>query len=96
MADYEIPPDLLEARVAFVAAQERLPALGRNEWLGAQATCRKLAVEIQEHKWWRGVDDRKAAEKALREAATPLAAERIAADREAAEREAAERETAGG
>ena len=29
MADYEIPPDLLQKRVAFVAAQERLSALGR-------------------------------------------------------------------
>ena len=29
MADYEIPPDLLKARVAFLAAHERLAALGR-------------------------------------------------------------------
>ena len=29
MADYEIPADLLKLRADFVAAQERLSALGR-------------------------------------------------------------------
>ena len=89
MADYEIPPDLLEKRRAFVAAEARLVALGRampsaaavaageaepvaeeqrQEWLDAQSKCRTLAVEIQEHKYWREVDDPKAARKALEDA----------------------------
>jgi hypothetical protein len=77
MADYEIPPDLLQLRVEFVAAQEQLSALGRatpSEWLDAQAKCRNLAVEIQSHAWWGTVDNRQKAEKALREAADKMAA----------------------
>ncbi|MFG1683474.1 hypothetical protein ACGFNP_25120 [Nonomuraea sp. NPDC049269] len=94
MAAYEIPPDLLQKRVDFVAAQTRLSALGRaipsaaavaaleaeppteeqrQEWLTLQGECRRLAVEIQEHTWWGQVDDRKKAEKALREAADKMA-----------------------
>ncbi|WP_433520162.1 hypothetical protein ACQP2T_63525 (plasmid) [Nonomuraea sp. CA-143628] len=89
MADYEIPPDLLQKRVDFVAAQKRLSALGRvmpsaaavaaleaepateeqrEAWLTLQGECRRLAVEIQEHPYWREVDDPKAARKALEDA----------------------------
>jgi hypothetical protein len=78
MADYEIPPDLLQKRVDFVAAQNRLSALGRatsSAWLDAQAKCRDLAVEIQEHAWWGTVDNRQKAERALREAADLVARE---------------------
>ena len=76
MADYEIPPDLLQLRVDFVTAQEGLSAPGRaTPWLEAQAKCRDLAVEIQEHAWWGTVDNRQKAEKALREAADLVARE---------------------
>ncbi|MFG1963064.1 hypothetical protein [Nonomuraea sp. NPDC049028] len=78
MAGYEIPPDLLQKRAAFVAAQEELSALGRaasSAWLDAQARCRDLAVEIQEHAWWGTVDSRQKAERALREAADLVARE---------------------
>ncbi|MEU4224253.1 hypothetical protein AB0F17_08165 [Nonomuraea sp. NPDC026600] len=90
MADYEVPDDLLQKRVDFVAAQTRLSTLGRSipsaaavaaleaeppteeqlqEWRDVQAKCRTLAAEIQVHAWWAKVDNRQAAEKALREAA---------------------------
>lgn len=75
MADYDIPPDLLQLRVDFVAAQASLAALGGQEWLGAQAACRDLAVKIQSHAWWGTVDNRQKAEKALREAADLVARE---------------------
>jgi hypothetical protein len=91
VADYEPPDDLLQKRRDFLAAQERLSALGRampsaaavaaleaeppteeqrQEWLDAQAACRTLAVEIQEHVWWREVDNVQAARRALEKAVT--------------------------
>jgi hypothetical protein len=78
MADYDIPADLLQKRADFVAAQAELSALGRaasSAWLDAQAKCRDLAVEIQEHAWWGTVDNRQKAEKALREAAEKVVQE---------------------
>ncbi|MEU7831415.1 hypothetical protein [Nonomuraea sp. NPDC049129] len=93
MADYEIPPDLLQKRVDFVTAQERLSAPGRaTPWLEAQAKCRDLAVEIQEHAWWGTVDNRQKAEKALRQAAEKVVQEAA----EKARREAADETAASG
>ncbi|MFI7448046.1 hypothetical protein ACIBQX_11160 [Nonomuraea sp. NPDC049714] len=38
-------------------------------WSAAQDECRRLAVQIQTHRWWATVDNRQKAEKALRDAA---------------------------
>ena len=92
MADYEIPPDLLQKRADFVAAQEELSALGGAAWLDAQAKCRDLAVEIQSHTWWGTVDNRQKAEKALRQAAEKVVQEAA----EKARREAADEPAASG
>lgn len=56
---------------AAVAAGEADPATEeqREAWLALDAERRRLAVAIQEHPYWREVDDPKAARKALDEAA---------------------------
>ncbi|MFD1547034.1 hypothetical protein [Nonomuraea guangzhouensis] len=68
MADYTPPDDLIKLRRDFLAAQKRLPAAAGQAWLTLQGKCRELAVAIQEHKYWREVDDPKAARKALEDA----------------------------
>ena len=69
MADYTPPDDLIELRRDFLAAQERIATEGQREaWQALDDKRRQLAVKIQEHKYWREVDDPKAARKALEEA----------------------------
>ena len=73
--------DFLKAEAALAAAGRAMPshaavAAGeaevtpaqKEEWWAAQDECRRLAVAIQEHPYWREVDDPKAARKALEDA----------------------------
>ncbi|MEV7006248.1 hypothetical protein [Streptosporangium sp. NPDC051022] len=87
MADYEFPPDLLEAQRAYWATdtrvQEVIDALpSSQEILNGAMTDEQRAelAEVREarlraletlnrHPWWRDVDDRYTAQKALRQAA---------------------------
>ncbi|MEU7855280.1 hypothetical protein [Nonomuraea sp. NPDC049141] len=63
-AGREIPSQAAVAAGAEPATEEQQEA-----WLALQGECRRLAVAIQEHKYWREVDDPKAARKALEDAA---------------------------
>ena len=62
-AGREIPSQAAVAAGAEPASEEQ-----RDAWAALQGECRRLAVEIQEHKYWATVDDRKAARKALEDA----------------------------
>jgi hypothetical protein len=72
MADYTPPDDLIKLRRDFLATEASLSAAGRDmpsqAWLALDTKRRELAVDIQEHKYWREVDDPKAARKALEDA----------------------------
>lgn len=56
---------------AAVRAQEAEPPTEeqRQDWWAAQEECRRLAVQIQTHRWWATVDSRQKAERALHDAA---------------------------
>jgi hypothetical protein len=60
----------LPPHTAVIAGEAEEASEGqRQAWRAAQDECRRLAVQIQTHRWWATVDSRQAAERALREAA---------------------------
>jgi len=75
---YELPEDLIALKRDFLAAETRLAGLSedgsREEWQAAYLDCQRLAVELDGHPYWSGVDNRYKAGMALLSAAKEAAA----------------------
>lgn len=77
MADYDFPQDLLDAQRAYDAADAHVQELlhGESEQLAAAREERLQAVEaLHRHEFWQSVDNRHAADMALKQAARSAAA----------------------
>lgn len=79
MADTDIPADLIELRIAFLAAENRHAEVCRDETgtdeerktreKAAFDAMAELALAIHRHPWWDAVGSRYAAEVRMRQAA---------------------------